>query len=68
MICIKCKKDAPDAPFCYWCGAPIELGNITSYCDACRQKMSKQATKNLTDKPLKSWKFGGALYGKEQSK
>lgn len=24
MICIKCKKDAPDAPFCCWCGAEQE--------------------------------------------
>lgn len=24
MICIKCKKDAPDAPFCCWCGAQQE--------------------------------------------
>lgn len=46
---------------CYWCGNPIELGNMTSYCDACRQKLSKQAAKNLADKPLKQWKFGGAL-------
>ena len=33
--------------------------NCEGYRDACRQKLSKQAAKNLADKPLKPWKFGG---------
>ena len=60
--CVNAHQYRIEKHLCYCCGAPIEKGNLTKVCNACREKLVSNLPKDGGWKRYGSFKFGRALY------